>query len=99
MAKYINVDNLHFPNIATFNMKLHGVAVPMVRLIDLKELVPSADVAEVVRCKDCRFHTTDPECFDEFEITDKPMMCVGIRYGGVDPDWFCEHGERMDGKQ
>lgn len=65
---------------------------------DAVEKIPSADVAEVVRCKDCRFHTTDPECFDEFEITDKPMMCVGIRYGGVDPDWFCEHGERMDGE-
>ena len=64
---------------------------------DVTRLLTLPDVAEVVRCKDCRFHTTDPECFDEFEITDKPMMCVGIRYGGVDPDWFCEHGERMDG--
>ena len=39
--RLIDTDSLKFPNIAIFNMKLHGATVPMVRLLDLKELVPS----------------------------------------------------------
>ena len=47
--------------------------------------IPSA----VVRCKDCKHSdiiTSEP--------TEMPLKCLGVRYGGVYPDWFCEHGER-----
>ncbi len=46
--RLIDTDKLKFPNIAIFQMKLHGVTVPMVRLLDLKELMPTVDVAHVV---------------------------------------------------
>jgi len=49
MGKLIDVDMLKFPNIAIFNMKLHGANVPMVRLIDLQMLVPAADVAPAAK--------------------------------------------------
>ena len=51
MPRLIDTDALRFPNIAIFDMKLHGVTVPMVRLIDLKELVPTVDAVPVVHGK------------------------------------------------
>lgn len=41
--RLIDTDKLKFPNIAVFSMKLHGTMVPMVRLLDLKELMPAVD--------------------------------------------------------
>ena len=49
------------------------------------------DLVEVVRCKDCKYSDLFKD--DETETT-MPMKCLGIRYGGVYPDWYCEHGER-----
>lgn len=46
--RLIDTDKLKFPNIAIFDMKLHGVTVPMVRLIDLQELIPTVDAVPVV---------------------------------------------------
>ena len=45
--RLIDADKLKFPNIAIFDMKLHGVTVPMVRLIDLQMLMPTVDAAPV----------------------------------------------------
>ena len=47
MPRLIDTDALKFPNIAIFDMKLHGVTVPMVRLIDLQMLMPTVDAAPV----------------------------------------------------
>ena len=44
----------------------------------------------VVRCKDCRWSDTYPDMSD----ATMPLKCLGTRYGGVYPDWYCEHGER-----
>lgn len=64
--RLIDTDKLKFPNIAIFDMKLHGVTVPMVRLLDLKELMPTVEAvpldklcewlarnAYAFECKDC----------------------------------------------
>ena len=45
---------------------------------------------EIIRCKDCKYSDTFPENADY----DMPLKCLGIRYGGVFPDWYCEHAER-----
>ena len=45
--RLIDADKLKFPNIAIFDMKLHGVTVPMARLIDLQMLMPTVDAAPV----------------------------------------------------
>ena len=45
--RLFDVDKLKFPNIAIFDMKLHGVTVPMVRLIDLQMLMPTVDAVPV----------------------------------------------------
>ena len=59
---------------------------------DIKAL-PAADVAPVVRCKDCKYSDTFS---DECEPTEFPLKCLSIRYGGVYQDWFCEHGQRKE---
>lgn len=45
---------------------------------------------EVVRCKDCRWSDT----YSDMSAATVPLKCLGIRYGGVYPEWYCEHGER-----
>lgn len=44
--------------------------------------VPSADVVEVVRCKDCKYWNGDE--------------CTGRDIFVVDDDEFCSYGERRD---
>jgi hypothetical protein len=48
---------------------------------------PTADVVEVVRCKDCVY------CEDELFC-----ICAGQTYLSVTPNHFCGHGVKMDGK-
>ncbi len=54
----------------------------------IKQL-PSAQ-SEIVRCVDCIYSDTFPKGADN----NMPLKCLGIRYGGVMPDWYCEHAER-----
>ena len=51
--------------------------------------------AEVIRCKDCVHSDTFPKGADN----DRPLKCLGIRYGGVMPDWYCEHAELTNADQ
>lgn len=56
--------------------------------------IPSADVRLVVYCKDCKHSDTfSPDCTE----ATFPLKCLSVRYGGVLPHWFCEHGERNGG--
>lgn len=59
---------------------------------DVVENVPAVDAVPVVRCADCKYSDTFPEGSE----TTMPMKCLDIRYGGVMPDWYCEHGERRN---
>ena len=56
--------------------------------------IPAADVRPVVYCKDCKH--SDTFSSDCTEAT-SPLKCLSVRYGGVFPHWFCEHGERNGG--
>ena len=52
--RLIDTDKIKFPNIAVFDMKLHGVTVPMVRLIDLQMLMPTVDAVPLDKlCELC----------------------------------------------
>ena len=55
------------------------------------EHLPSVQ-PEIIRCKECRHSDIYPKDSD----ADMPLKCLGIRYGGVMPDWFCEHAERRE---
>lgn len=48
---------------------------------------PTADVVEVVRCKDCRFHEDEQIGM---------VYCPAVVGGWVEDNWFCKGGERKD---
>lgn len=48
---------------------------------------PTADVVEVVRCKDCRYHENEQIGM---------VYCPAVVGGWVDDNWFCKGGEKMD---
>ena len=55
--------------------------------------IPAADVRPVVLCRDCKHSDTfAPDCTE----ATFPLKCLSIRYGGVYPNWFCEHGEKSE---
>ena len=53
--------------------------------------IPSADVVEVVRCKDCRYWRSDGECIMHSNYT------INAIYGADEND-YCSYGEREDGE-
>ena len=72
-------------------------AVSVMRLIPMEEIVarmaianaPTADVVEVVRCKDCKHH--------ENERIDMVYCPAVLGVGSwVENDWFCKDGERRE---
>lgn len=77
--RLIDADKLKFPNIAIFDMKLHGATVPMVRLIDLQMLMPTVDAVPLDKlcewlagnawhldCSDCDGEYCDcPQLYDD----------------------------------
>lgn len=62
--------------------------------IDRLNTIPPADVRPVVYCKDCKHSDTFGSDCTEATF---PLKCLSVRYGGVFPHWFCEHGERNGG--
>ena len=52
--------------------------------------IPSADVAEVVRCKDCKSFTR------AIDPNDDVWNCCGERMEFVCPDDYCSYGEKKD---
>ena len=60
--------------------------------------IPSADVVEVVRCKDCRHKQVDEIIFALSANPETALFCK--RMGGIISETFyCAAGERMDGDQ
>lgn len=60
--------------------------IPLSELVDTFADIPTADVVEVVRCKDCK-HLMFSDCYGE---------CAQAHMGIVRPDDFCSYGERKD---
>lgn len=58
---------------------------------DKIKALPTADVVEVVRCKDCKYYKQNPYSPDE------DMMCMcWCDWLPTDPDDFCSYGERKE---
>ena len=52
---------------------------------------PTADVVEVVRCKDCS------HCIVNEKHPDKPLICCRTKMcGTTKPEWFCADGEKKE---
>ena len=69
----------------------HGRRWGLVYSSDIDD-APTIYAVPVVRCRECKYSDTYPDGADN----DTPLKCLSIRYGGVYPDWFCEHGERRE---
>lgn len=57
-----------------------------------------ADVAEVVRCKDCKFNVSNMQK-DLLDITDysgDDIVCSYFMTDGMSPDDYCSYGKRGD---
>ena len=50
--------------------------------------IPAADVVEVVRCRECKYH-------EEEGI--EMVYCPNMIGGWVENEWFCANGERKEG--
>lgn len=70
---------------------------------ELPPAQPTADVVEVVRCKDCQHHPIDTGTNNyghELEFPDKVCPClIGDNWYSWMPgdNWFCADGERKEG--
>lgn len=56
------------------------------RVLNDKNLIPSADVAQVVRCRGCKFNSGAKKCLNPDSFFVVPS-----------DDDFCSYGELMDG--
>lgn len=90
MARYIDADEL----IAKLKKQYDEDWQCTVNLSDIGMTIyyaPTADVVEVVFCKDCKHEYTDPFC---------QMWCrLHRKHEGerlVEEDHFCSYGERRD---
>lgn len=61
------------------------------------EIIPAADVAPVVRCKDCAY-TREKDEYESVYLCDECVICTHSE-GGWQPVWpthFCGYGERKE---
>lgn len=93
MARYIDADKLTDKlEELQFNAPVMTPVMKIYNVIELVEDQPTADVAEVVRCKDCK-HYEHGRCSQISYIMD------GYYQGGFEvktPNDFCSYGERSD---
>lgn len=73
----------------------HDIQIADEAFVDSMQIIqglPSADVVEVVRCKDCKYCDTGID-----EDGNHFLKCLGWVYGGTKEDDYCSHGVRKDG--
>ena len=87
MSRYIDADmflcrNSYYADRKFVNTKYSDT------LRDLINAMPSADVVEVVRCKDCKWNY---EPYDPHALCTNPKLCDPL-----EQDDFCKYGDRTD---
>ncbi len=89
MAEYIDIDTPIDVAVYQRNRRIQVTLRQILESNDAK--YERADVREVVTCGECAYADSfSPTCTE----ATFPLKCLSIRYGGVYPNWFCEHGER-----
>lgn len=77
MSRYVDIENVKLKGISVFDQNLE-VLIPLSDVRKSLQMTPTADVVEVVRCKNCKYYR-DGHC--------------GV-LGFCEPDEFCSRGER-----
>ena len=57
------------------------------------EALPAADVAPVVRCRDCKHLRPEVDAYTQETVG---YWCAELDIGSVDVDGFCNRGERKE---
>ena len=91
-ARYIDIKKVTIPR-GFFNQDLN---VP--KLFDWLYSQPTADVVEVVRCKNCEHRKEVPDCQKKLYSS----SCVACSYHSgliMDGNDFCSYGKRKEGAE
>ena len=81
MARYIDADNVKLKGISVFDQNLE-MLIPLSDVRKSLQTTPTADVVEVVRCKDC--------VVPHNQWTGCPKLNGLV----TPPDFYCGYGER-----
>ena len=78
----------------------------MCKICEFKQLLdkPTADVVEVVRCKDCKQfmkYAEGVQCVEKSngDCFIRMMCCIDRQFVGVTYDDFCSYGEQKEGAE
>lgn len=93
MPRYIDADDLVRILDAKSDMVMYETKRVFLSVVKMVELLPTADVVEVVRCCDCKYCETVIH-----SIIDEPKwFCTRmVRAFDVDPTSYCSYGERKE---
>ena len=103
MAEYIEREAIEYPymtmsmwGINSATCKAYNEGVKAVE--DYIASIPTADVVEVVRCKDCKFCDL---CYPKKDIGKDAVIgfYCRLRKHCVDPTAFCSYGVRKEGAE
>lgn len=93
MARYIDADLLHIQMEDLYEhhieMKNFSADGAVADCLDLLDNVPTADVVEVVRCKDCKYRTSKGTCDCPQWLYDDINLYIMLND-------FCSYGERKE---
>lgn len=93
MSRYIDADEFYVSQTARcWGEPLVGTCTnDNVKLYDEIQKFPTADVVEVVRCKDCKYYTMNTELLGN--VCNRLFTVFPMK-----PDDFCSYGERKNGE-
>ena len=94
MSRYIDADKL-IKSIPPYRGEYPVMMKAVWAAIDA---TPTADVVEVVRCKNCKFNVANME-IDENDGTDysgSDIVCSYFMTDGLEPNDYCSYGERSE---
>lgn len=93
MSRYIDTEKIHI----TAKLMADEMGEIYVSLTDVRKSIdqtPTADVVEVVRCKDCVYYG-DGECVYHSEL-ENDTSAYGRWIVKVNEDDYCSYGERSE---
>ena len=94
MARYIDAEKLKDDIAVLFERNEKQIDDFLANCVDDLIDAPTADVVEVVRCKECIFSKRDMDVHPDPKILNKDRWCE--LYGRKSPNWFCADGERRE---
>ena len=72
--------NADYENLETYNGMIRG-------LVEAQRLMLETETIEVVRCKDCKYFTPQPDTIE---------ACCDLTYSRALPDDYCSYAERRE---